>query len=831
MTDVLVTEYDTIQGDLEKIRAMDLNTQVDVNTARTLIEKYFPDPNGDPTIALGLPNTLKLELMRQKSRIEEAQNKLGKPETSNDTKKVGDAALEAKEREARRSAAIVCAEAFSLAIEAEERIALYDQYTNEVLAGKFTTAGPLFKIQGPYGSILQAFIDGDYGTKDGEPDVPSIKSKYPDANDEYISRLYSDREDIHRQVMTKLSHKIRANTNALNEFISSLQGTPDQDTKRRARIERRAGRRGIDTGVQGSKHMQRSSRGSLMRSELNTMVQELKTDTIAVQMTNERAALGHPERCEDATYMSPDGTFYGLWDGIGSAANSDQVVSLAKETISSKFAQYRDDGADRLDALTRSIADYLKELTKFNAGQADEKLRGTTASLLVPIPDQSKAIIFNKGDSRIYRLSADGKLTQVTEDDDLLSKITDLSDDTKARIRRRIGAVNKIERNTTTGVVEYHYSIPSSDDSDAENGILTMEELTYYQRRNTITDGLLSKFNNGAETMQNDTTQLDKAMRTIDMQPGDRFLLCSDGLYEMLRMEEIQAILKAPGYTETERMHILVHIAQAAAGLDPTRKRDDDISVVLTPAFIPVETQTKQAMAPVIEPQASIVPAEPEPAAPVEVSPLDMSAHDAEFTRILTCPPSKVNLAALLMIQAQLRAVPPDQAASALLTQLDALLAADYREEKDDEGNGTELFPQSLWKALANRLKVGIQLPDGFSKELVQKYITIRNDLDEIAKLCEQPTTKERLGSAKQIIDKYYNDGKYIPSNVTDLPDKLGDEIKAANKTILSELLKLEKESTEAQKAYKTKNEKILALKRYEFTEHTGDVIRMMLAS
>ena len=168
------------------------------------------------------------------------------------------------------------------------------------------------------------------------------------------------------------------------------------------------------------------------------------------------------------------------------------------------------------------------------------------------------------------------------------------------------------------------------------------------------------------------------------------------------------------------------------------------------------------------------------------------------FKSLLNQTPSRESLTLVNRLTSELQDK-TDPSSQELLVKVKKLIKADYREEKDEGGiTVLELFPLSVWKALANRLGADIQLPVGYAKDLVQKYSTIRGHLDEIATLCESPRTHEKLAKADEIIKVYYPDGRYSGDSVSGLPDTLGDEIKAARKTILHEQTKLSSEAAPA---------------------------------
>lgn len=133
---------------------------------------------------------------------------------------------------------------------------------------------------------------------------------------------------------------------------------------------------------------------------------------------------------------------------------------------------------------------------------------GTTTSVLMILG--SVAIIGQVGDSRIY-LARDGQIAQITDDHTLVA----------AQIRE---------------------------------GMLTPEEARYAPHRNVITRAVGSH-----EYVEVDT-------RVVETIPGDRFLLCSDGLHGYLEEpDEMLPLLSLPIEQVTQR---LIDIANARGGKD-----------------------------------------------------------------------------------------------------------------------------------------------------------------------------------------------------------------------------------------------------------------------
>ena len=143
---------------------------------------------------------------------------------------------------------------------------------------------------------------------------------------------------------------------------------------------------------------------------------------------------------------------------------------------------------------------------------------GTTFTVAL-VDEQAGAVVFGHvGDSRAYRVR-DGVLEQITTDHSLVAELV-------------------------------------------ESGVLTPEEAERHPQRSAITRAL------GTEP------EVEPDVFTIEVAPGDLFLLCSDGLSDMLTEERIAAAIERAGGDPTAAGEELVRNANAEGG-------DDNITVLL----------------------------------------------------------------------------------------------------------------------------------------------------------------------------------------------------------------------------------------------------------
>lgn len=211
----------------------------------------------------------------------------------------------------------------------------------------------------------------------------------------------------------------------------------------------------------------------------------------------------------------------------------------------------------------------------FARAAGDAELRGMGTTLTAIAVDGGTAVLGHVGDSRAYLLR-DGAVTQVTDDHSLVEQLV-------------------------------------------REGRLSPEEAHNHPQRAIITRAL------GVDAaVQVDTYR-------VDLRPGDRFLICSDGLTNMLSDDTIGATLRRHAHPQ-QAADTLVDMANQAGG-------DDNITVVILDALAdggpasPVATRADESTGEWEIDEAE----EPEPAAAPATTPEPEPESDA----VLTSPPAE----------------------------------------------------------------------------------------------------------------------------------------------------------------------------------------------
>ena len=233
--------------------------------------------------------------------------------------------------------------------------------------------------------------------------------------------------------------------------------------------------------------------------------------------------IGKRRQVNQDAFLRDDET--GVWivaDGMG-GHKAGEVAS--REAIDAAFAMVKRQKAEMLQRLdrgeafddntaweaSRMLEGAIQSATYMVFGLAEldsEKAgMGTTISAMVALGDH--VITGQVGDSRIYRVRQ-GTVTQLTEDHTLINW-------------------------------------------QLKQGLITAEEAQRSKNRNVITRAVGNR-----EYVQVDTN-------VLELEPGDQYLLCSDGLHGYLRVDEIPTIAAVGGNLAVKRF---VDLANARGGRD-----------------------------------------------------------------------------------------------------------------------------------------------------------------------------------------------------------------------------------------------------------------------
>jgi len=200
---------------------------------------------------------------------------------------------------------------------------------------------------------------------------------------------------------------------------------------------------------------------------------------------------------DSGTYIQPDdpellrskGLLIVVADGMGGHSAGEVASRLAVDVVARAY--YEDDG-DARSALEKAFHEANREIHKAAENDASKNGMGTTCTALVL--QNGTAISAHVGDSRLY-LVREGSIYLMTEDHSAVMEMV-------------------------------------------KAGLITLEQARHHPEKNVILRAM------GSHPEVEVTTWHEP----FPVRAGDRFLLCSDGLYDLVEDEEIKGIvmLSAP---------------------------------------------------------------------------------------------------------------------------------------------------------------------------------------------------------------------------------------------------------------------------------------------
>jgi PPM family protein phosphatase len=230
---------------------------------------------------------------------------------------------------------------------------------------------------------------------------------------------------------------------------------------------------------------------------------------------------------EDSVAIDEPSLLAVLADGMGGYNAGEVASSMATEFIKAELGRWLSEAsANASDADVRRAMDICVDNANraiFNAANSNPQYAGMGTTLVVAVFRDGRLLMGHVGDSRGYRLRG-GKLAQITHDHSLLQEQID-------------------------------------------SGLITPEQAATSTNKNLVTRAV------GVE----DTVLLETHLH--DVLPGDLYMLCSDGLSDMLDDDSI-ARLMLSSEALPDVADALIQAANDAGGRD-------NISVVLARAGNP----------------------------------------------------------------------------------------------------------------------------------------------------------------------------------------------------------------------------------------------------
>ena len=219
---------------------------------------------------------------------------------------------------------------------------------------------------------------------------------------------------------------------------------------------------------------------------------------------------------QDSFHLINDKNISIVADGMGGHAAGDQASKIAVKTITEILTAYDFDNEDGEESMS------IEELVRYALQEANEQillaslsnqhLQGMGTTAIVAVERDGKLYVGHIGDSRTY-LVRNEKISQITEDHSVVQQLV------------KAGAISE-------------------------------EEAEVHPYKNVITRCLGMQANVEPDTLE------------MTLESGDRFIMCSDGLSNMVSDKEIQDFINDPELTPEETCQKLIDLANENGGTD-----------------------------------------------------------------------------------------------------------------------------------------------------------------------------------------------------------------------------------------------------------------------
>lgn len=205
-----------------------------------------------------------------------------------------------------------------------------------------------------------------------------------------------------------------------------------------------------------------------------------------------------------------------LADGMGGYNAGEVASGMATAFIKTELSRWLSDSGPhvQLTQLKQAIEICVRNanLSIFNASTANPHFSGMGTTLVIGVFHEQRLWLGHVGDSRCYRLRSQA-LHRITRDHSLLQEQLDA-------------------------------------------GLITPAQAAQSPNRNLVTRAL------GVEDV------VDLELHTYSVEPGDLYLMCSDGLSDMVSDEDIAGILQQAGRSLPQLANDLVSLANEHGGRD-----------------------------------------------------------------------------------------------------------------------------------------------------------------------------------------------------------------------------------------------------------------------
>lgn len=277
----------------------------------------------------------------------------------------------------------------------------------------------------------------------------------------------------------------------------------------------------------------------------------------------------HPERNEDTFIADQRRGLVAVFDGVGGSTAGEIASGIARQIIHRTWKRFLKqmqpespstllEQCDSLDLpgvllnLVQETHEHIRMEKRSTTGERGQRTgtedQATTVALAIfcqqPDTEGYHMVYAFVGDSRIYLLREDTALTCLTQDDSFLTKLV------------------RDHMITQADALRIDQAWQPED--------LSETELNYFHKRNGISQAL------------GDSQPPVVHLNQLSIYPGDRLLLCTDGIHDNLTDREIEEIMQRSARTTGARVLVEQAVQRSRQGESTTmRAKPDDMSAVM----------------------------------------------------------------------------------------------------------------------------------------------------------------------------------------------------------------------------------------------------------
>lgn len=258
------------------------------------------------------------------------------------------------------------------------------------------------------------------------------------------------------------------------------------------------------------------------------------------------ASSTHPERNEDASFV--ENNMAAIFDGMGGEKAGDVASLVASEAVRTELQSLPENASldEKVEALKKAFEAAHQAILKNVEDNPEMKGMGTTGTVILHHkgPEGNKLIVGNVGDSRLYSVE-DGQARLETHDDSIVNFLVE------------------------NGILENDQDLDQKIPEHIKNNPQIIK--TFKKPPETLVD-----IRRGV-TQAIGKKEIEPSITILDVKPGSRFILTSDGIHDHLTDAEIGKIAskdKSPQDLSKELVGASHDVYQDEK--NPRRKKDDD---------------------------------------------------------------------------------------------------------------------------------------------------------------------------------------------------------------------------------------------------------------